>query len=146
MEQAMNPVHFASNYHGWETPMATFSPLNEEFHFECDVAALPHNTKVPAHYFTPDMDGLKQEWTGVCWCNPPYGREIGRWVQKAYESSLQGATIVCLLPCRSDTAWWHSWVMKADEVRFIRGRLKFSGSKNSAPFPSCVVIFRPPAS
>jgi len=74
--------------------------------------------------------------------NPPYGREIGKWVKKAYESAQSGATVVCLVPARTDTAWWHDYCAKG-EIRFVRGRLKFGGSKNSAPFPSAVVIFRP---
>ena len=78
------------------------------------------------------------------WMNPPYGREIGKWMKKAYEESQQGCTVVCLVPSRTDTAWWHDYAMKADEIRYIRGRLKFQGAENSAPFPSAVVIFRPP--
>ncbi len=97
--------------------------------------------------FTPEQDGLKQEWTGVCWMNPPYGREIGKWVRKAYESALQGdATVVCLLPSRTETAWWHYYVQRAKsegfaDITFLRGRLKFGASKNSAPFPSAIVFF-----
>ena len=72
--------------------------------------------------------------------NPPYGREIGKWMRKAYESSLYGATVVCLVPARTDTAWWHDYAMKG-EVEFVRGRLKFGGSKASAPFPSAIVTF-----
>ncbi len=90
------------------------------------------------------MDGLALTWLGTCWMNPPYGRKIGQWVRKAYESSLLGATVVCLLPARTDTAWWHDYVVKG-EIRFLRGRLKFGGQKNSAPFPSAVVVYRPPA-
>ena len=73
--------------------------------------------------------------------NPPYGREIGKWVQKAYEESLVGALVVCLLPSRTDTKWFHNYVMKSTEIRFIKGRLKFGDATNSAPFPSCVVVF-----
>ena len=93
-------------------------------------------------FFTEEMDALKQEWQGVCWMNPPYGREIKRWMQKAYESSLAGATVVCLVPARTDTAWWHDYAFKG-EITFLRGRLKFGDAKNSAPFPSAVVVFRP---
>ena len=75
--------------------------------------------------------------------NPPYGRTIARWVRKAYESSMSGATVVCLLPARTDTKWWHNYVMRG-EIRLIRGRLRFGNSKNSAPFPSAVVVFRAP--
>ena len=104
------------------------------------MCALPDNTKCN-NYFTPDVDGLKQDWKGVCWMNPPYGRVIGDWVQKAYEESEKhGSTVVCLLPARTDTKWRHNYCMKG-EIRFIKGRLKFGNSKNSAPFPSAVVIF-----
>ena len=137
----MNPVHFSSKSPIWETPQDFFDKLNEEFKFNIDVCALMENTKCP-RFFTPQADGLKQEWKGVCWMNPPYGRGIEKWVKKAWESSRTGATVVCLLPARTDTAWWHDYVMKG-EIRFIRGRLKFSKSKINAPFPNAVVIFRP---
>ena len=131
----------SSNTDLWETPQDFFDKLNEEFHFDLDVCALPENAKCEK-YFTPEQDGLSKEWHGTCWMNPPYGRNIGAWVQKAYETSVHtGGTVVCLLPARTDTAWWHDYAMKG-EVRFIRGRLKFGGSKNSAPFPSAVVGFR----
>jgi phage N-6-adenine-methyltransferase len=123
----------------WETPQAFFDALNEEFHFDVDVCATPENAKCKK-YFTQEVDGLSQEWGGVCWMNPPYGRSISRWMEKAYVSSLSGATVVCLVPARTDTRWWHDYAMKGD-VRFIRGRLRFGVSKNSAPFPSAVVIF-----
>lgn len=133
-------VHFSSKTDLWETPQATFDKLHAEFGFEVDVCALPENAKC-ARYFTPEQDGLLQEWRGACWMNPPYGREIGHWMRKAYESSKRGATVVCLVPARTDTAWWHDYAIKG-EVRFIRGRLKFGGHENSAPFPSAIVIFR----
>ncbi len=136
-------VHFSSKTDLWATPQYFFDALNAEFSFTLDVCALPENAKCE-RYFTPEEDGLNQRWQGICWMNPPYGREIGRWVRKAFESAQGGATVVCLLPARTDTAWWHTWVMKAEEVRFVRGRLKFGDSKNSAPFPSAVVVFRPP--
>lgn len=132
-----------SNTCMWETPQDFFDKLNDEFHFTLDVCAIESNAKC-SNYFTPEIDGLKQDWNkygGVCWMNPPYGREIIHWVKKAYETSIQGTTVVCLLPSRTDTKWWHEYCMKG-EVRFIKGRLKFGGSKNSAPFPSAVVIFR----
>ena len=131
---------FTSRTDEWETPQYLFDQLNGQFGFETDVCALPENAKC-AKYFTPDQNGLLQEWRGVCWMNPPYGRQIGMWVKKAYESSVSGATIVCLLPSRTDTTWWHDYCMKG-EIMFLRGRLKFGNSKNSAPFPSAVVIFR----
>jgi phage N-6-adenine-methyltransferase len=134
-------VHYSSKTSLWETPQAFFDTLNREFGFELDVCALPENTKC-ARFFSPSDDGLKQHWKGVCWMNPPYGREIQHWVKKAYESSLEGATVVCLLPARTDTRWWHDFCEKA-ERRFVRGRLKFGGVKDNAPFPNAVVIFRP---
>lgn len=133
-------VHFSSKTDLWATPQDFFDKLNAEFGFETDVCALPENAKCPVFY-TPEIDGLKQTWGGVCWMNPPYGREIGKWMQKAYESSLSGATVVCLVPARTDTKWFHDFAMMG-EIRFIKGRLKFGGSKNSAPFPSAIVIFR----
>ena len=136
-------VHFSSKTDLWGTPMAFFAELDAEFNFTLDVCALPDNAKC-LRFFSPCDDGLRQIWRGTCWMNPPYGREIGRWVEKAYQSALQGAVVVCLLPARTDTRWWHTWAMRADEVRFVRGRLKFGDSKNSAPFPSAVVVFRPP--
>ena len=123
------------------TPQWLFDELNKEFGFTLDVCALPENAKCEK-YYTPDADGVKQSWAdNTCWMNPPYGREISKWVQKAYEESKQ-STVVCLLPARTDTRWWHEYCMKG-EIRFLRGRLKFGQAKNSAPFPSAVVIFRP---
>lgn len=136
----INSGMFTSDTDLWETPQDFFDSLNAEFKFETDVCALPENAKC-ARFFTPEQNGLEQEWRGVCWMNPPYGRDIVNWVRKAYESAQRGATVVCLLPARTDTAWWHDYCMKG-EYRFVRGRLKFGGSKNSAPFPSAVVIFR----
>ena len=129
----------SSNSDRWETPQKLFDELNQKYNFEIDVCALPENAKCE-NYFTPEVDGLKQDWTGVCWMNPPYGREIGKWMKKALESSRNGATVVCLVPARTDTAWWHDYAMKG-EIEFIRGRLKFGNSKNSAPFPSAIVVF-----
>lgn len=133
---------FTSDKCEWETPQDFFERLNVEFQFDLDVCALPENAKCP-QYFTPEDDGLRQEWRGVCWMNPPYGREIGEWIQKAYESAQAGATVVCLIPSRTDTAWWHDYCMKASEIRFVRKRIKFGGSAINAPFPSAVVIFTP---
>lgn len=133
-------VHFSSKTDLWSTPQDFFDNLNIEFSFKTDVCATKENAKC-CNYYDVEQDGLKQQWTGICWMNPPYGRAIKHWVKKTYESSLSGATVVCLLPSRTDTAWWHDFCMNG-EIRFIRGRLKFGGSKNSAPFPSAVVIFR----
>ena len=134
-------VMFSSATDEWETPQDFFDKLDSEFHFTLDVCATDENAKCP-NYFTRAQDGLSRGWGGnTCWMNPPYGRKIGAWVKKAYEESLNGMTVVCLLPARTDTKWWHEYCMKG-ELRFIKGRLKFGGCKNSAPFPSVVVIFR----
>lgn len=134
----MKEVMFSSKSELWETPQEFFDELNREFGFQTDVCALPENAKCEAFY-TPEQDGLSQEWTGVCWCNPPYGRKIGEWVRKAAESE---AVVVMLLPARTDTKWFHDYILPNAEIRFIKGRLKFGGSKNSAPFPSMICIFR----
>ena len=134
-------VHFSSKTDMWATPQAFFDKYDEKFNFELDVCATDENAKCD-NYFTEKIDGLTQEWTGVCFMNPPYGREIIHWMRKAYESSLSGATVVCLVPARTDTKWWHEYAMKG-EIEFIRGRLKFGDAKNSAPFPSAVVTFYP---
>lgn len=136
----MNRGMFTSTTDLWSTPQDFFDVLNNEFHFELDVCALPENAKCK-RYFSPKEDGLQQKWTGVCWMNPPYGRNIPAWIRKAYESAQNGATVVCLVPARTDTAWWHDYCMKG-EVRFVRGRLKFGDAKHSAPFPSAIVIFK----
>ncbi|HWR31370.1 MAG TPA: DNA N-6-adenine-methyltransferase [Negativicutes bacterium] len=133
-------VHFSSESPEWETPQPFFNALNEIFGFTVDVCATKDNAKCQ-RYFTPEQNGLAHEWKGVCWMNPPYGREIGKWVKKAYESSQAGATVVCLLPARTDTSWFQDYCMKG-EIRFLRGRLKFGGSKNNAPFPNAIVVFR----
>lgn len=126
----------------WETPLDFFKRLDEVFRFETDVCALAENAKC-LKYFTPSDDGLAQEWHGCCWMNPPYGRVIGAWVEKAFHSArINRATVVCLLPARVDTRWWHDYCAKG-EVYFVKGRLKFGNCKNSAPFPSAVVVFRP---
>jgi phage N-6-adenine-methyltransferase len=135
------PVYHWHRSDEWETPPDLFAALDSEFHFTIDVAALPDNAKC-ALFFTPGQDGLKRRWTGTCWMNPPYGYALRQWVRKAHESAQAGATVVCLLPARTDVAWWHDYVLHRAEVRYIRGRLKFNGSGNSAPFPSAIVIFR----
>lgn len=133
-------VHFSSKTDLWATPQDFFDKYNKIYNFDLDVCATHENAKCD-RYFTKEDDGLAQEWIGVCWMNPPYGREIKHWMRKAYESSLKGATVVCLVPSRTDTAWFQDYAMKGD-IEFIRGRLKFGDSKNSAPFPSAVVVFR----
>ena len=135
----MNKALLSSNTCEWETPQLFFDALNAEYHFDVDVCATANNAKCE-RYYTKEQDGLSQQWKGICWMNPPYGREIGKWMRKAYESSLHGATVVCLVPARTDTAWWHDYAMKG-EIEFLRGRLKFGGSKANAPFPSAIVTF-----
>ena len=135
---------YSSKSELWETPQAFFDDLDNLFHFTLDACALPENAKCE-HYFTPEQDGLKQEWTGTVWCNPPYGRNIGKWVEKAYKTAKdKKALVVMLLPARTDTKWFHDfcYLNRYATVRFVRGRLKFGGARNSAPFPSMVVIFR----
>lgn len=137
----MNEVLFSSKETVLETPQDFFDKLDKEFHFDIDVAALPENAKCHSFY-TPADDGLNQPWTGNVWCNPPYGRGIGNWVKKASESAREGATVVMLIPVRTDTKWFHNYIYGKAEIRFVPVRLKFGGSKNYAPFPSMVVIFR----
>lgn len=132
-------VHYSSATDLWSTPQALFDELHREFKFTLDVCATPENAKCE-NYFTEADDGLTQSWQGVCWMNPPYGDEIVKWVRKAYESSLLGTAVVCLVPARVDTGWWWDYCING-QIRFLRGRLKFGGGVNSAPFPSAVVIF-----
>jgi phage N-6-adenine-methyltransferase len=135
-------VHFTSKTDLWSTPQETFDKLHQEFGFTLDVCALPENAKC-ADFYSPRNNGLAQPWTGVCWMNPPYGRAIGYWIAKAYSAAQGGATVVALVPVRTDTAWWQDYVIKAAEIRFLRGRLRFGGATNGAPFPNAVVVFKP---
>ncbi len=136
----INQGLMTSNTDLWSTPRDFFDDYNAIYQFDVDVCATAENA-LCAKFYSPEDNGLSKEWHGVCWMNPPYGREIGKWMKKAYESSLHGATVVCLVPARTDTAWWHDYAMKGN-IEFIRGRLKFGSSKNSAPFPSAVVVFQ----
>lgn len=133
---------FSSEKMDWTTPRAFFDELNREFRFTLDAAASDENA-LCKRYFTEKDNALIQPWKGRVWLNPPYGRTIGLWVKKAYEEAIGGGAevVVCLLPSRTDTAWFWNYCMKG-EIRFIKGRLKFGDGKNSAPFPSAVVIFR----
>jgi phage N-6-adenine-methyltransferase len=138
-------VHFRSDTDEWATPAETFADLDREFGpFDLDVCATAENAKC-ARYFDKKADGLRQRWSGCCWMNPPYGRAITLWVRKAWESVENGdaEAVVCLVPQRCDTGWWHEYAVRG-EIRFLRGRLKFGGSANSAPFGSAVVVFRRP--
>lgn len=136
----MNKALFTSNSPEWATPQAFFDKLNNEFSFTLDVAATKENAKTP-RYFTREDDGLAQSWDNeIVWCNPPYGRTIRHWVEKA--SKTQGGAVVMLIPARTDTTYFHDYIYGKAEIRFVRGRLKFGDSKNSAPFPSMIVVFR----
>lgn len=137
------PAYFKHDSVEWATPVKFFAELDAEFHFTLDVAATPDNAKCE-RFFTREVDGLAQEWTGTVWCNPPYGRDVQHWIKKAYDSSVLGATVVCLIPSRTDTRWWHEFIEPYAEKRLLKGRLKFNDGQNSAPFPSVVVVFRPP--
>ena len=136
----INKGIMSSNSYEWETPQKVYDFYNERFCFDGDVCASKSNHKHPVNYFTKSDDGLNQDWWHNNWMNPPYGSEIIKWVKKAYEESLNDKLVVCLLPARTDTKWWQDYVMRADSIHFIRGRLKFNG-KGSAPFPSAVVVF-----
>lgn len=137
-------VMFSSATDQWATPQAFFDEWHAMFNFTLDVCADAENAKCP-RFFDRSTNGLSQDWSlDVCWMNPPYGREIGRWVQKAHVESTKGATVVCLLPARTDTAWWHDYVLPFAKVTFIRGRLKFGNASTGAPFPSAVAVFYPP--
>lgn len=132
---------FESNRQDWETPATIFDPLMTEFNFTTDVCASNENTKC-VHHFNQTDDALNREWTGTCWMNPPFG-EQGKWVRKAFEESIKGACVVCLLPARTNTNWWHDYCLKASEIRFIRGRPRFVGAKHGLPQPLAIVVFRP---
>jgi site-specific DNA-methyltransferase (adenine-specific) len=136
---------FSSANEVWATPQDFFDKLNDEFHFDLDPCANVENAKCPI-FFTKEDNGLAQDWQGyTVFCNPPYGRAIAAWVKKCYEESRKpNTTVVMLIPARTDTSYFHDYIYhKADDIRFIRGRLKFGGSNNSALFPSMVVVFNP---
>ena len=138
----VDKVLFSSATDEWATPQHIFDEWNRDYHFDLDVCATPENAKCKK-FFTRADDGLAQVWTGSCWMNPPYRREIGLWVEKAWRSvdKEQADFVVCLLPARTDTKWFHDYCWKYGRVYFIRGRLKFGGATNSAPFPSMIVVF-----
>ena len=143
----MNKASLSSENMNWCTPQDFFDALNAEFHFVLDAAATEKTAKC-ARYFTPETDGLLQSWDvgGAVFCNPPYGRQIGEWVKKAYAEATGGCTVVLLIPARTDTSYFHDYIYRKAEIRFIRGRLKFTdeegNAKQSAPFPSMLVIYR----
>lgn len=141
---------FSSESNEWATPLETFRALDYEFGFTLDPCSTHENAKCEKHY-TKKENGLEQDWSNeVVFMNPPYGNQISAWVEKAYIESLRGAVVVCLIPARTDTSYWHDYIFKyANDIRFLRGRIKFVGEvndsteegRNSAPFPSAVVVF-----
>ena len=139
----INKALYSSASDEWATPQELFDRLDEEFHFDLDPCASESNHKCK-RYFTKEDNGLEKSWGGCSvFCNPPYGRDIGRWMQKAYEESRKpGTLVVCLVPARTDTRWFHDWIYGKAELRFIRGRIKFGGAKYNAPFPSMIAIYR----
>ncbi len=132
---------FSSGSGEWETPQKLFDKLNSKFGFTLDVCATEKNAKCQ-RFFTLEDNGLARPWVGErCWMNPPYGRDIADWVAKAKVEAIMGTLVVGLLPARTDTRWWHTYVQGSADVRFIEGRLKFGNAKNSAPFPSAIAIW-----
>ena len=147
----ISPALYSSRSEEWATPQWFFDKLNEEFRFDLDAAASAENAKC-SRYLSKDgdwlhPDGLVAYWHKygkVIFCNPPYGREIGKWFDVARMAVERGCTVVMLAHARTDTRWWHKHVQGvASEVRFVKGRLKFGDGKQSAPFPSAVIIYRP---
>lgn len=137
----LNDGMMSSKTSEWATPQDFFDKLDSEFHFTLDVCATPENAKCH-DFFTKDDDGLSKEWYGIVWMNPPYGREISKWVEKC--ANYEGASVM-LLPARTDTRWFHDYIYNNPraEVRFVKGRLRFNGSNRDAPFPSMVVVLKP---
>lgn len=140
MTQYINP----SESQEWSTPQDLFNELNKEFAFELDACATPEIAKC-GKYYSQQEDALMQKWERSTFCNPPYGNSLKKWVRKAYDESVRGCTVVMLLPSRTDTEWFHRYCLTpGGEIRFLKGRLKFGDGKGRAPFPSMVVVFRPP--
>lgn len=138
----LNEGLFSSDSSEWETPEELFREWQRKYFLDLDVCATPENSKCTA-FFTKEDNGLEKRWIGRrCWMNPPYGREIGKWVEKAANSN---ALVVALLPARTDTKWFHNFIYKKPRalVYFLKGRIKFVGAKSSAPFPSMIVVFNP---
>jgi len=142
----MDKVLLSSKKMDWCTPQSLFDTLNQEFNFTLDVAASDLNAKCPS-YYTVNCDALRIPWRGTIFCNPPYGRELHKWVRKSYTASRLGATVVMLIPARTDASYWHKYIFPHAEIRFLPGRIEFEdeyGNKHGrAPFPSAVIIFRP---
>jgi len=141
---AINKAVFSSASTEWGTPQDFFKIMDLEYGpFDLDVCASKTNAKVK-RYFDKAIDGLNRSWKGTCWCNPPYGRDIRRWILKSKQQSKKhGSTVVLLLPARTDTKWFHELVLGQAYIKFIKGRLKFEGAPSSAPFPSMIVVYSP---
>ncbi len=138
----MNEIHFSSKSNEWGTPSELFNKLNEEFHFTLDPCCTKDNAKCE-RYYTIAEDGLSKDWKNeIVFMNPPYGSQIGAWIEKAYNESLKGSTVVCLIPARTDTKYWHDFIFGKAQIRFLKGRVKFAGGLYSAPFPSAIVVFQ----
>ena len=136
-----NGIHYRVRSGVWSTPQDFFDTLNAEFHFTLDACAITENAKCD-HYFSPEQDGLAQPWTGVVWCNPPFGN-VTPWLQKAVRSTQAGTLVVCLLPSRTGTRWFRSYVLPHAEIRYVAKRLRFNQA-DRARFDVFVAIFRPP--
>ena len=136
----MKSIPMTAERQDWATPPEVFDPLNEEFGFELDACATDQNAKVD-RYYTPEDNGLIKPWAPYrTWCNPPFGIHIGPWIKKAWWEFQKGATVVLLVPSRTDTRWWHEYCVQG-EIRFVKGRIKFEGAPYTAPFPCSVVVF-----
>lgn len=125
----------------WETPPEIFEPLDREFHFGLDVCASTENRKC-SKFYSIEENSLAQPWQGICWMNPPYGKNMQWWIQKAYDSAKSGqATVVCLIPVRSNNEWWSLCIQ--GEIWFVRKKIKFVGADSDLMVPSAIVVFRP---
>jgi site-specific DNA-methyltransferase (adenine-specific) len=138
----INPGIMSSNTPEWATPQWLFNVLDRVYHFTLDPCSTHENAKCRKHY-TREEDGLSQSWAGeTVFMNPPYGREIGKWVGKCYADSVSGiGRTVALLPARTDTRWFHDCVYEWARIYFIRGRLKFGDGRGSAPFLSMIAVW-----
>lgn len=138
----INKGLFTNNSNEWATPISFYNELNKEFNFTLDPCASDDNHKC-TKYYTREIDGLSKSWEGeTVFCNPPYGKELPLWVKKCFDEHIKyGITIVMLIPARTDTKYFHEYIYHRAEIRFIKGRLKFSDSKQCAPFPSMLVIY-----
>jgi phage N-6-adenine-methyltransferase len=137
----LNESLFSSEKDDWETPEELFKQLNDEFNFTLDPCCTRETAKC-FNFYTAEDNGLTKEWKGSVFMNPPYGRQIVNWVKKAKEESEKGSVVVCLVPARTDTKWWHAYCMKSSEIRLLTKRLTFKGASNKATFPAAIVVFR----